>query len=74
MIGTKIPTLDRVAPEEEDGWSTPPEPEEQRPVLAVETRFMIKELYRKGISISEIAHQTGRTANGTQSDPGGLIV
>jgi len=42
------------------GWSTPPEPEEQRPVLAVETRFMIKELYRKGISISEIARQTGR--------------
>lgn len=42
------------------GWSTPPEPEEQRPVLVVETRFMIKELYRKGISISEIARQTGR--------------
>lgn len=29
-------------------------------MLAVETRFMIKELYRKGISISEIAHQTGQ--------------
>lgn len=42
------------------GWSIPPEPEEQRPVLVVETRFMIKELYRKGISISEIARQTGR--------------
>lgn len=42
------------------GWSTPPDLEEQRPVLVVETRFMIKELYRKGISISEIARQTGR--------------
>jgi len=29
-------------------------------VLEVETRFMIKELYRKGISISEIARQTRR--------------
>ena len=29
-------------------------------MLQVETRFMIKELYRKGISISEIARQTGR--------------
>jgi transposase len=29
-------------------------------VLEVETRFMIKDLYRKGISISEIARQTGR--------------
>jgi transposase len=28
-------------------------------VLQVETRFMIKEMYRKGISISEIARQTG---------------
>ena len=29
-------------------------------MLEVETRFMIKEMYRKGISISEIARQTGR--------------
>jgi len=28
-------------------------------MLGVETRFMIKDLYRKGISISEIARQTG---------------
>ena len=42
------------------GWSTQPEAEEQRPVLAVETRFMIKDMHRKGISISEIARQTGR--------------
>ena len=28
-------------------------------MLGVETRFMIKELYRKGLSISEIARQTG---------------
>ena len=28
-------------------------------MLEVETRFMIKEMYRKGISISEIARQTG---------------
>jgi transposase len=42
------------------GWSTHPVSEEQRPVLEVENRFMIKEMYRKGISISEIARQTGR--------------
>lgn len=28
-------------------------------MLQVGTRFMIKELYRKGVSISEIARQTG---------------
>lgn len=28
-------------------------------MLGVETRFMIKDMYRKGISISEIARQTG---------------
>jgi transposase len=29
-------------------------------MLAIEERFMIKELYRKGVSISDIARQTGR--------------
>jgi transposase len=29
-------------------------------MLALEERFMIRELYRKGVSISEIARQTGR--------------
>lgn len=28
-------------------------------MLAVEDRFMIKDLYRKGVSISEIARRTG---------------
>jgi hypothetical protein len=30
------------------------------PMLDIEERFMIKELYRKGVSISDIARQTGR--------------
>jgi transposase len=29
-------------------------------MLALEERFMIRELYRKGVSISEIARRTGR--------------
>jgi transposase len=29
-------------------------------MLALEERFMIREMYRKGVSISEIAPQTGR--------------
>ena len=29
-------------------------------MLALEERFMIREMYRKGVSISEIARQTGR--------------
>ncbi len=29
-------------------------------MLAIEERFMIKELYRKGVSISDIARRTGR--------------
>ena len=29
-------------------------------MLTVEERFMIKEMYRKGVSISEIARRTGR--------------
>jgi transposase len=29
-------------------------------MLDIEERFMIKELYRKGVSISDIARQTGR--------------
>ena len=29
-------------------------------MLALEERFMIREMYRKGVSISEIARRTGR--------------
>src|SRR3954449_3361145 len=29
-------------------------------MLVIEERFMIKEMYRKGVSISEIARRTGR--------------
>jgi len=29
-------------------------------MVALEERFMIREMYRKGISMSEIAHRTGR--------------
>lgn len=29
-------------------------------MLALEERFMLRELYRKGVSISEIARRTGR--------------
>jgi transposase len=29
-------------------------------MIDLEERFMIRELYRKGVSISEIARQTGR--------------
>ena len=32
----------------------------EEPMLALEERFMIREMYRKGISISEIARRTGR--------------
>jgi IS30 family transposase len=33
---------------------------EETPMLALEERFMIRDLYRKGVSMSEIARRAGR--------------
>jgi len=40
-------------------------------MLNVESRFMIKDLYRKGVTISEITHSSGVTCQFPNPNRGG---